>query len=107
MAGASARPRRLLELAAIVAIASLGLAGCLQPGVVYKAGVSPGFTPGLWRTAGSGADGCEFARLRSLTGDTSKDAITHDLSFRHRHHGCDIDTDPSILAAWRDVLTRS
>jgi hypothetical protein len=71
----------LAPVAALVAAAAIGLTGCLQPGVVAKAGVTVGYGPGLWRTLGAPNNHCEFTRLRSLTGDGAQDTITHDLTF--------------------------
>jgi hypothetical protein len=65
----------------MVVVAALGLSGCLQDGVVARAGVTVGYGPGLWRTLGAPANHCEFTRLRSLTGDGVQDTITHDLTF--------------------------
>ena len=70
------RRRSVVPVAALIAVAAIALSGCLQPGV-NKAGVTPGYGPGLWRTAGT-APFCNFIRLRSLTGDGSVDTITND-----------------------------
>jgi len=85
MSGGRVRRKRKATLTIGLAIAALGLAGCLGPGVAVS-NKTPGYARGLWRSLGG--ESCYWARLRSFTGDPHQDVIASVQAFpRQRFFG--------------------